>query len=471
MSAPRAPTVWGCVACTLVNSTSLTACAACATPFQSSNSKRPREVGGHDDGCAILLCSSSSENEDEDSDGDSAASPRKPAATALHVQPAADGASGQPELADSRQRQRPEPHDPRQRAAAAAASRAEGNDEAVALALAAKFQLQDDDASAVLAQQLQGNGQGMWMEPVRLDVNAGGGGGGGGGRGPCRYGAGCTRADCHFGHGAPGAGHRPASPASKPDRKKPRCTESGQSAGGVLLVCEHPQCGPCLVVFYNRSRRRHWECPFGSFDGPPKHRTIVDTAAAELWEESGALLDVFPELLLSVAQRGARELKLNGMFAVRVDGLSRSQHRLNLEALRTLRKGHRSRGGRGERGLGACMEMSDMTFLPLENLEQADLNSEPTCVDDVGGVRCQLSSIFRGCLRRGGLALASKAHAAGDVKQRLGCGIDVTANPVHLVRGQPVTLTGVTTLVVRGQGRRLGGGGGPAPSRAAGAGL
>ena len=57
--------------------------------------------------------------------------------------------------------------------------------------------------------------------------------------------------------------------------------------GGVLLVCVHKDHGPCLVVFHNRSRHM-WECPYGEYDGPPKHETVADTAAEELWEESCA---------------------------------------------------------------------------------------------------------------------------------------------------------------------------------------
>ena len=34
----------------------------------------------------------------------------------------------------------------------------------------------------------------------------------------------------------------------------PECPETGRKNGGVLLVCEHPQHGPCLVVFHNRHR-------------------------------------------------------------------------------------------------------------------------------------------------------------------------------------------------------------------------
>ena len=49
---------------------------------------------------------------------------------------------------------------------------------------------------------------------------------------------------------------------------------------------------PCLVVFHNRSKNRDWECPYGTYDGPPKHPTIVDTAAEELWEETCAQISI-----------------------------------------------------------------------------------------------------------------------------------------------------------------------------------
>ena len=193
MDTQGAPTAWGCAACTLVNSTLVTACAACATPRQPhKNPKRPREVGGYDGGCAIVLCSSS---EDEGGDGDSL----RYVAPATALQPANAARVAQTELADRRQRQRQasntgEPlRDPQQLTAAAAAAGDGGGpstgndedfalslaasfqhheevapsgsvaaqaDEVMALALQAKYQRQGEYASVALAQQLQGTGKG-----------------------------------------------------------------------------------------------------------------------------------------------------------------------------------------------------------------------------------------------------------------------------------------------------------------------
>ena len=54
---------------------------------------------------------------------------------------------------------------------------------------------------------------------------------------------------------------------------EPTCPETKRGCGGVLLVTHHAKHGPCLVAFHNKAPDRHWECPWGRFDGPPKHRT------------------------------------------------------------------------------------------------------------------------------------------------------------------------------------------------------
>lgn len=221
-------------------------------------------------------------------------------------------------------------------------------------------------------------------------------------------------------------------------KSKPRCPETRRAAGGVLLVCEHHQHGACLVIFHNRGRGREWECPYGRFDGPPKHRTIVDTAAEELWEETCALVAISPELLLNSAQRSERNA---GIFALRVDGLSRKRHTSNLAAVRALRHQH------GVAGLGSCLEMDSMTFLPLVNLERADLAAKPATARDVDGVERVLSSYpLARHLREGGLELARRAFVADDVRQK--CDVVETADPVRQLKGCAVQLSGVHTCVI-----------------------
>ena len=58
------------------------------------------------------------------------------------------------------------------------------------------------------------------------------------------------------------------------NQKRPRCPTTRRSNAGVLPVCDLPRGslggqqfhGPCLVVFYNNSAGRDWECPFGQYD-------------------------------------------------------------------------------------------------------------------------------------------------------------------------------------------------------------
>ena len=239
------------------------------------------------------------------------------------------------------------------------------------------------------------------------------------------------------------------------ERVKPACPETGRRAGGVLLVCEHRRHGPCLVVFHNRSKRRDWEVPFGTYDGPPKHATIADTAADELWEETCAQISIRPEVLVAIAQRGAASWHGDGMFALRVDGLSRSRFRANRSALRQLRHQlQRDFDGNGC-GLGSTLEMDSMTFVPLSYLTHTDLQRprladgqrKRVSVADVDGETVTLS-LLADQLQNGGLELAVRAFEAGDVRE-LGCDVVDCPDPVqHLRDVGDWRLDGVQTLIV-----------------------
>eukprot|EP01043_Picozoa_sp_COSAG02_P069107 COSAG02_NODE_11717_length_1668_cov_7.739324_1_plen_353_part_00 len=241
----------------------------------------------------------------------------------------------------------------------------------------------------------------------------------------------------------------------RPRDRKPACPETGRKAGGVLLVCGHRRHGPCLVVFHNRSKNRDWECPYGTYDGPPKHPTIVDTAAEELWEETCAQISIRPEVLVAIAQRGAASWRGDGMFALRVDGLSRSRFRANRSALRQVRHQlQRDFDGNGC-GLGSTLEMDSMTFVPLDHLTHIDLQRPKRAdgqrtrvsVADADGETVALS-LLADQLRNGGLDLALRAFEAGDVR-KLGCDVIDCLDPVqHLRDVGDWRLSGVQTLIV-----------------------
>lgn len=70
--------------------------------------------------------------------------------------------------------------------------------------------------------------------------------------------------------------------------------------GGVLIVTDHPEHGPSLVVFQHGSkknviRRDSWETPQGKFE--KDHQDILETARAELLEESCGLVDIDRDVL------------------------------------------------------------------------------------------------------------------------------------------------------------------------------
>lgn len=238
-------------------------------------------------------------------------------------------------------------------------------------------------------------------------------------------------------------------------RRKPVCPETGRKAGGVLLVCAHHRHGPCLVVFHNRSKNRDWECPFGTYDGPPKHATIVDTAVDELWEETCAQVSILPEVLAAIAQRGDADWQGDGLFALRIDGLSRSRFRTNRSALYEVRQRlQRDFDGNGC-GIGSALEMDSMTFVPLSYLAQIDLqrprladgHRQRVSVADVDGKTVALS-LLADQLQKGGLELAMRAFEAGDVRE-FGCDVIDYENPVRKLRDVGEwRLDGVRTLLV-----------------------
>ena len=252
-----------------------------------------------------------------------------------------------------------------------------------------------------------------------------------------------------------GGGRRGAQPKNPgKEKQKKRCPQTGRGSGGVLLVAEHRDHGPCLVVYHNRAPDRHWECPFGRFDGPPKHATVADAAAEELWEETCALVQLDSAVLLAVAQRGPAAGEHpgvhDGWFALRVDGLSRQAFRRNRAALAALRA-TKLRG----LGLGAALEMDGMRFLPLASLSQAPLAGDPNsgvcAFADVDGKPTELGLLAKQ-LRGGGLELAHRAFAAGDVRE-LGAWCAEKVDPSREFAGKGRRkLDGVRTLVIGGVG-------------------
>lgn len=223
-------------------------------------------------------------------------------------------------------------------------------------------------------------------------------------------------------------------------KEKPRCPVTGRRAGGVLLVAEYRfkdgQREPSLIVFHNR-KGGYWECPYGNYDGLPKHPTIVHTAAAELWEETCALVDVPAQVLQMIAQRGHAKTGVSpGVFALRVDGLSRRQFYANRAAIQTLRDG-------GIVILRAALEMDGMTYVPLRNINACKSSASwhghgAITANDIEGRQIKMAGhSLADQLRKGGLDMAWQAFHAGDMRRHVPTGWQVRpkTNPLRKLTG------------------------------------
>lgn len=205
---------------------------------------------------------------------------------------------------------------------------------------------------------------------------------------------------------------------------------------------------PCLVVFKHKTRR--WECPMGKYDGLPDHKTVVDAASAELYEETSCLVEASPQVLRAIGVRGdspmlrgGRALH-DGWFALRVDGLSRLQFEQNRRAIEQ----HADK-----KKLGCYREMTDIRFLPLSGLREPlakctatleDLDNEKKCVTvrDVDGNETELGKLakkLRGNKEDlGGLDMAECAFRNGP------CRTILKTDPTVTTRRWPIR--GATTL-------------------------
>ena len=198
------------------------------------------------------------------------------------------------------------------------------------------------------------------------------------------------------------------------------------------------------VVFENATRGRGWECPWGLFDGAPKHSTVADAAAEECWEETCGMIHISPDALRTYGLRGPDNGTHPfhcGVFALRVDGMSRQWFSANRKALQRLRR-EMPRGY----GLASALEMKQMTFVPLELLGEQLGHAKRGAVEvqDVDGIRVTLSLLAKQ-LQSGGLQLAWDAFNAGDVP-----GVVVHSPERYFQKpGQTCTLDGVRTIVVQ----------------------
>ena len=179
----------------------------------------------------------------------------------------------------------------------------------------------------------------------------------------------------------------------------------------MLLVTHHALYGPCIVVFHN-SERLEWECPHGKFE--PKHHNVVVTAAAELFEETCGLVDIEPLVLSGFARRGPANSTHSqfhdGVFAIRVDNLSRDVFYSNRAAIQGLATKHKNK-----KKLTPCLEMDGMRFVPLAELEKVKQKQYGVCeVADVDGKITPLG-LLKKQLQAGGLELVRLAYASGDV--------------------------------------------------------
>lgn len=225
-------------------------------------------------------------------------------------------------------------------------------------------------------------------------------------------------------------------------------------AGGVLLVTHHRKHGACIVLFHNR-RRLKWESPWGTYE--QSHQDAIDTAAAELFEETCATVRCDRTTLAANVAAGLTvEVQLSGpgertpwgglLVGLRVDDLSQGHFDANHRALLALRSAARHGGTH----LGSTVEMDAMTFIKLDTLEVQVPQHGHLRVEDCDGRLCDLALekklLFSPAVGGGaclcGLALARRTYERGPLAAAMMAGVTVP----HLNHGRPLLET--YTLVV-----------------------